>query len=168
MEAGYNEMCKVILIGDSGVGKTNIFNRFLNNEFLENSKTTIGVEFGYHIYEQGEYKLKVQLWDTAGEERFRSMTTTYYRGCKGVLIVFDVTNRKSFENVDSWLTLAKNNSSAIVSVLLIGNKSDLNEIRQVSTKEAEQLAFSKDLAYMETSAKSSRNINEAFDILLGS
>jgi small GTP-binding protein len=162
----YNMIFKVILIGDSGVGKSNILTRYLNNEFNHNTKTTVGVEFGSKKNKIENYSIKTQIWDTAGQERYKSITNAYYKGSKGAVVVYDITNKKSFENVDKWISDLKTHSSKDVSVIIVGNKLDLEAKRQVTMDDGQNKAKIHNAAFMETSALTCENIDNAFDILI--
>lgn len=130
----------VVLIGDSGVGKTNLLSRFTRNEFNPDSKSTIGVEFAARTVKLDKRSIKAQIWDTAGQERYRAITSSYYRGAVGALLVYDITSPTTFENVDRWLTELRQHADPDIVVLLVGNKSDLRHIRSVSTEEARAYA----------------------------
>ncbi len=135
-EDQYDYIYKIVLIGDSGVGKSNILSRYLTDTFTYDSKATVGVEFGSKSMEIEGNKIKMQIWDTAGQERYKSITNAYYKGAKGALLVFDLTKKTSFENVDKWIVDLKTNGDEQISIILIGNKSDLEEHRQVTQEEA--------------------------------
>jgi len=139
-EEDYDMIFKVVLIGDSGVGKTNLLSRYLKNEFSFDSKTTVGVEFGAKRMEIDGVKIKAQIWDTAGQERFRSITNAYYKGAKGALLVFDVTRRETFDSINKWVPELKQSGDKDVTIILVGNKSDLVQERQVSTEEGNKKA----------------------------
>ena len=162
----YDMMIKVILIGDSGVGKTNIMSKFLKNQFLENSKATVGVEFGSKLFIHENHKIKAQIWDTAGQERYKSITSAYYKGAKGALIVYDITNKFTFESVDKWVQDLNSYGDKNLTLLLVGNKSDLEDKRQIMKEDGEEKAKSFNLGFIETSACSGDNIDQAFDIML--
>ncbi|OHT02963.1 Ras-related protein RABA1c [Tritrichomonas foetus] len=167
-------LIKVILIGDSGVGKSNLLLRWAKNEFMPDSAPTIGVEFATRTIrvERGgrEKVVKVQIWDTAGQEKFRSVTSAYYRGAYGALLVYDITSTTSFQNLDSWLTEIRENnfdpSGENMSVVLVGNKSDLQDLRAVSIEEAEDFSKANNIHFLETSGKESTNVDEAFKELV--
>lgn len=154
---------KIVVVGDSGVGKTCLLIRFVRDIFDEECQPTLGVEFLTKIVQTEQHRIQLQLWDTAGQELFRSVTRGYYRGSAGALLVFDLTNRDSFDNITSWLTDIRNVARADVVTLLIGNKADLADKRQVSTEEAEAFAKEKGMQYFETSAKTGANIQTAVD-----
>ncbi|XP_024382451.1 ras-related protein RABA5e [Physcomitrium patens] len=153
---------KVVLIGDSAVGKSNLLSRYARNEFNLNSKATIGVEFQTQSMEIGGKEIKAQIWDTAGQERFRAVTSAYYRGAVGALIVYDISRRGTFENVGRWLDELRVHSDASVVVMLVGNKCDLDNIREVSQEEATLLAQNEKMSFIETSAMDATNVTNAF------
>jgi Ras-related protein Rab-11A len=136
-EDDYDMIFKVVLIGDSGVGKSNILLRYLKNEFNFECKATVGVEFGSQKFEVEGYKVKAQIWDTAGQERYKSITNAYYKGAKGALLVYDISRRETFDSVDRWIPDLKSNGDENVTIILVGNKCDLEEKRQVSKEDAE-------------------------------
>ena len=163
----YNYLFKILILGDSFVGKTNMLKRFLNNEFDMNTKETVGVEFGSKNFIFGENDIiKAQIWDTAGQERYRSVTKAYYKGAKGALLVYDITRKSTFENIDNWLIDLRTNADKDILIVLIGNKSDLLDNREVSSEDAQTKAEQYNIAYMETSAKSGDNISKAFTELV--
>lgn len=139
-EEEYDMIFKVVLIGDSGVGKSNIMSRYLKDEFSIETKTTVGVEFGAKKLELNGNNIKAQIWDTAGQERYKSITNAYYKGSKGALLVYDITKKESFDNIDRWILELKNNGESEVTIILIGNKSDLDAERQVSKDEGQNKA----------------------------
>jgi len=163
----YDAIYKLILCGNSGVGKSNISHRFTRNEFIPELKTTIGVEFATRSIKVNGKIIKVQIWDTAGQERYRAITSCFYRGSCGSVIVYDVNNKGSFDCVDRWYDELKEYSPDDVVVMLIGNKTDLgDDNRQVSTEQGVEYAKAHGLSFMETSALDSTNINEAFGQLI--
>ena len=163
----YNYLFKILILGDSFVGKTNMLKRFLNNEFDMNTKETVGVEFGSKNFIFGENDIiKAQIWDTAGQERYRSVTKAYYKGAKGALLVYDITRKSTFENIDNWLIDLRTNADKDILIVLIGNKSDLLDNREVSSEDAQTKAEQYNVAYMETSAKNGDNISKAFTELV--
>ena len=163
----YNYLFKILILGDSFVGKTNMLKRFLNNEFDMNTKETVGVEFGSKNFIFGENDIiKAQIWDTAGQERYRSVTKAYYKGAKGALLVYDITRKSTFENIDNWLIDLRTNADKDILIVLIGNKSDLLDNREVSSEDAQTKAEQYNIAFMETSAKSGDNISKAFTELV--
>ena len=157
---------KVVVVGDSGVGKTNLIKRFVTNTFSANSKATVGVEFISKSYRINDQVFKIEIWDTAGQERYKSITAAYYKGAKGALIVYDTTQKTSFENIDKWMSEIKEKSSKDMKLMIIGNKIDLKDERQVETDEALAKAQTLDAPIMETSALDATNVKEAFYDLL--
>ena len=163
---GYDMIFKIVLIGDTSVGKTNILSKYLTDEFDAKSKATVGVEFGVKNFKIENNIVKVQIWDTAGEERYRSITNAYYKGAKGSLLFYDITNKKSFENVEKWISDLKANADEDISMILLGNKTDLEDKRVVTTEEGKNKAEFYNLTFMETSALNGNNIQEAFNELI--
>ena len=157
---------KVVFLGDSSVGKSNIISKYKLNEFNRNSKSTVGVEFYSKIITQNNKNIKIQIWDTAGQERFKSITKSYYKGAKGAIIVYDITRRATFENVQEWFkdTKTMGDNTHLV-LMLVGNKCDLVNERQVSTEEGKKEAEMNGMAFMETSALDGTNITEAFELM---
>ena len=133
-------MYKIVLIGDSGVGKSNILWRFTNDKFSMESKATLGVEFAAKTLHIGNKTLIAQIWDTAGQERYRSITKAYYKGAVAALIVYDITKQSSFKNIDKWLKELHDHAECDMAVGLVGNKCDLKEVRSVKTEEATEYA----------------------------
>jgi len=161
-EDDYDYLFKIVLIGDSGVGKSNILTRFTKNEFNLESKTTIGVEFATKTMSTEGRIIKAQIWDTAGQERYRAITSAYYRGAVGALLVYDITKYQTFANVEKWFEELKNNAESHIVVMLVGNKSDLKPLRAVSQEEAMAFAEKRGIAFIETSALDSSNVETAF------
>jgi len=166
MEETSEMIFKLIIIGDSTTGKTNILSRYLNNKFDKISKSTIGVELGNKTFNIKNNIVNCQIWDTAGQERYRSMTKAYYKGALGALIVYDITKKTTFESVENWITDLKNSADQKISVILIGNKNDLEEEREVKIEEGEMKAKEFGIAFLETSALNGTNIEKAFKILV--
>ena len=162
----YEFMFKVVLVGDMSVGKTNIIAKYLKNEFSEDYKTTIGVEFHSKIAKVEGHVVKAQIWDTCGQERFKSITDSYYRGAKGAFVVYDITRKNTFESVDSWISALRSAADKNLNIIIIGNKSDLEDQRQVETEQGEEKAQNNEAAFMETSAYSGDNIDKAFDNMI--
>ena len=163
----YNYLFKILILGDSFVGKTNMLKRFLHDEFDMNTKETVGVEFGSKNFIMDEKDIvRAQIWDTAGQERYRSVTKAYYKGAKGALLVYDISRRNTFENIDNWLIDLRTNGDKDILIILIGNKCDLIDKREVSVEEAQTKAEQYNIAYMETSAKNGDNIIKAFSELV--
>lgn len=165
-EAEYDYLFKVVLIGDSGVGKSNLLSRFTRNEFNQESKSTIGVEFATKSIEVDGKTIKAQIWDTAGQERYRAITSAYYRGAVGALLVYDISKHPTFENVERWLKELRDHADPSIKVMLVGNKSDLRHLRAIGTDEAKEFAEANELAFMETSALDSTGVEEAFHQIL--
>merc|ERR1719158_1486425 len=137
MSEEYDYLFKVVLIGDSGVGKSNLLTRFTRDEFKSDSKSTIGVEFATQTIQVDKKNIKAQIWDTAGQERYRAITSAYYRGAVGALLVYDITREVSFEDVKSiWLQELRTHADEKIVIMLVGNKSDLRHLRHVTTEEA--------------------------------
>ncbi|KAG4125998.1 hypothetical protein ERO13_D10G130800v2 [Gossypium hirsutum] len=155
---GEDYLFKIVIIGDSAVGKSNLLSRYARNEFSPHSKATIGVEFQTQTMEINGKEVKAQIWDTAGQERFRAVTSAYYRGAAGALIVYDISRRTTFDSVGRWLDELKTHSDTTVARILVGNKCDLETIRDVSVEEG--------LFFMETSALDSTNVNKAFELVI--
>ena len=154
---------KLVLLGDSGVGKTNLISRYIHNAFQQDTKATIGVEFFCKTFKVNNNKvIKIEIWDTAGQERYKSITSVYYKGAKGAFIVYDITSRKSFDNVDKWIEEIKEKTSKDIKLLVIGNKIDLNEQRVISTEEAKYRYKDMDIPVIETSALNDTNVADAF------
>uniref|UniRef100_A0A9L0SUT1 Ras-related protein Rab-25 n=1 Tax=Equus caballus TaxID=9796 RepID=A0A9L0SUT1_HORSE len=165
-EEDYNFVFKVVLIGESGVGKTNLLSRFTRNEFSHDSRTTIGVEFSTRTVMLGTAAVKAQIWDTAGLERYRAITSAYYRGAVGALLVFDLTKHQTYAVVERWLKELYDHAEATIVVMLVGNKSDLSQAREVPTEEARMFAENNGLLFLETSALDSTNVELAFETVL--
>ncbi|KAG8180493.1 hypothetical protein JTE90_007451 [Oedothorax gibbosus] len=162
MAKTYDYLFKLLLIGDSGVGKTCILFRFSEDTFNSTFISTIGIDFKIKTIELDGKKIKLQIWDTAGQERFRTITTAYYRGAMGIMLVYDVTNERSFENIKNWIRNIEEHASTDVEKMILGNKCDVNDRRQVSKERGEQLAIEYGIRFNETSAKNSINVQEAF------
>jgi len=157
---------KVVVIGDSGVGKSNLITRFTQDRFTKDSKPTIGVEFGAKSIEHDGITIKGQIWDTAGQERFRAISAAYYRGANGALIVYDITNPESFQNLNKWFKEIENQGENGCFNILIGNKCDLQHLRAVDTEEARKFAEKHNVSFLETSAANNTNVELAFTTLL--
>ncbi|KRX11096.1 P-loop containing nucleoside triphosphate hydrolase [Pseudocohnilembus persalinus] len=159
----YDYLFKYIIIGDSGVGKSSLLLRFMNDKFNEQHEITVGVEFGSKtIVSQDQREIKLQIWDTAGQEDFMSITRSYYRSSAGALVVYDVTRKETFKNVMTWLEEARSNGNPNMTYILIGNKSDLESEREVSYQEGENLALENNMIFIETSAKNNKNVQDVF------
>ena len=158
----YELLYKIIIVGDTCVGKSNILSRYLKDEFRDDSKSTVGVELGSKFLKIKGVGAKLQIWDTAGQERYRSITSSYYKGSHGCFIVYDITNEISFENVDKWYEQAKKETSKEISIILVGNKCDLENERKISKEQGEEKAKSLNCPFFETSALSKIKIDDIF------
>lgn len=165
-EDDYDFLFKVVLIGDSGVGKSNLLSRFTRNEFNLESKSTIGVEFATRSVKVHNKTVKAQIWDTAGQERYRAITSAYYRGAVGALLVYDIAKHLTYENAERWLKELKEHADGSIVIMLVGNKADLRHLRAVPTDEAKSFAEKNGLSFIETSALDSTNVETAFHTIL--
>lgn len=155
--------CKVMLIGDSGVGKTCLLVRFKDGAFLSGSFiSTVGIDFRNKVVDVDGTKIKLQIWDTAGQERFRSITRGYYRDANALLLLYDVTNKASFDNIRAWLTEINEYAQDDVVIMLLGNKADMGGDKIIRREDGERLARDHNVAFMETSAKTGMNVDLAF------
>ena len=159
----YDLLYKIIIIGDSNVGKSNILSRYTKDQFQGNSKATVGVELGTKFVKVEGVGAKLQIWDTAGQERYRSLTSSYYKGCHGCFIVYDITNEASFQSISTWYEQAVKEAGKDVSIILVGNKCDLESERKVSKEQGEEKARSMNASFFETSALSKVNIDDIFN-----
>ncbi|KAJ0981405.1 hypothetical protein J5N97_009660 [Dioscorea zingiberensis] len=157
---------KVVLIGDAAVGKSQILARFSRNEFSIDSKATIGVEFQTRTVVIDHKSVKAQIWDTAGQERYRAVTSAYYRGAVGAMLVYDITKRQSFDHIPRWLEELRGHADKNIVIMLIGNKSDLEEHRAVPVEDAREFAQREGLFFLETSALQATNVESAFITVL--
>ncbi|KAL2160093.1 hypothetical protein VTH06DRAFT_1748 [Thermothelomyces fergusii] len=164
----YDFLFKVVLIGDSGVGKSNLLSRFTRNEFNLDSKSTIGVEFATRSIQIDGKTIKAQIWDTAGQERYRAITSAYYRGAVGALLVYDISKSLSFENVNRWLKELRDHADSNIVIMLVGNKTDQRHLRAVPTEDAKNFASENGLSFIETSALEATNVDLAFQNILTS
>jgi len=162
MQSEYDYLFKLLLIGDSGVGKSCLLLRFADDTYTESYISTIGVDFKIRTIDLDGKTIKLQIWDTAGQERFRTITSSYYRGAHGIIVVYDTTDLESFNNVKQWLHEIDRYASENVNKLLVGNKSDLTSKRAVSFDQAKEFADSLGIEFVETSAKNSTNVEKAF------
>ncbi|XP_061772919.1 ras-related protein Rab-8B-like [Nerophis ophidion] len=162
MAKTYDYLFKLLLIGDSGVGKTCLLFRFSEDSFNTTFISTIGIDFKIRTIELDGKRVKLQIWDTAGQERFRTITTAYYRGAMGIMLVYDISNEKSFENIKNWIRNIEEHASSDVEKMVLGNKCDMADRRQVSKDRGEKLAIDYGVKFLETSAKTSLNVEEAF------
>ncbi|SAM09710.1 hypothetical protein [Absidia glauca] len=162
MNPEYDYLFKLLLIGDSGVGKSCLLLRFADDSYTESYISTIGVDFKIRTIELDGKTVKLQIWDTAGQERFRTITSSYYRGAHGIIIVYDVTDQDSFNNVEQWIREVDRYAAEDIEKVLIGNKNDLVDKKVVDINQAQELADSYGMALLETSAKESTNVEQAF------
>lgn len=158
----YDYLIKLMLIGDSGVGKSSLLLRFSDDSFDMNCTPTIGIDFKLRTIELDQKKIKLQLLDTAGQERFKTITTAHYRNAMGILLVYDITNEQSFKNIEEWLKNIEKHTSQPVNKILIGNKTDLSAQRKVSTEEGKKLAERLKMDFFETSAKDKSMVDDSF------
>jgi len=162
MKRDYDYLFKLVLIGDSGVGKSCLLLRFADDSFTDSYISTIGVDFRFRTVNIDMKTVKLQIWDTAGQERFRTITSAYYRGAHGIIMVYDVTNYESFEHVEEWLNEVNRHASEQTLKLLVGNKADLADDKKVSSEEAKKFADTLSISFLETSAKNATNVEAAF------
>ncbi|KAH7099125.1 ras-domain-containing protein [Auriculariales sp. MPI-PUGE-AT-0066] len=162
----HDYLFKVVIIGDSGAGKTNMLSRFTKDEFSLESRTTIGVDFATHYTKIQEKVVRAHIWDTAGQEQYRVLTTAFYRGAVGALLVYDITRRGSFTSIVQWLYELREFANPNAVCLLIGNKSDLGHIRAVSTEEGAAFAAANGMSFLETSALDTSNVAAAFNSVI--
>merc|ERR1719245_1627295 len=162
MKRDYDYLFKLVLIGDSGVGKSCLLLRFADDSFTDSYISTIGVDFRFRTVNIDMKTVKLQIWDTAGQERFRTITSAYYRGAHGIIMVYDTTNMESFEHVEEWLAEVNRHASESTMKLLVGNKADLVDEKKVTTEKAQEFADDLDIKFLETSAKNATNVENAF------
>ena len=153
---------KVVVVGDSGVGKTNLIKRFTSDTFSYDSKATVGVEFISKSYVINKKVFKIEIWDTAGQERYKAITSAYYKGAKGCLIVYDTTSQTTFNNIDKWMSEIREKALTNIKVMIIGNKIDLKDKKIIPIEEAMKKSQELQAPIMETSAYDSTNVKEAF------
>ena len=161
----YDYLFKVLLIGNSSVGKSSLLLRFVDNQWSDLFVPTIGVDFKIRTMEIDNKNVKLQIWDTAGQERFKNITASYYRGAHGIFVVYDISDTESFKNINNWLIEIEKNANKNVYKILVGNKCDLEDKRTVSYQQGKELAETYGMQFIETSAKSNTNVDEAFQLL---
>jgi len=161
-QAAYDYLIKLLMIGDSGVGKSCLLLRFSDDSFTTSFITTIGIDFKIKTVEIDGKRVKLQIWDTAGQERFRTITTAYYRGAMGILLVYDITDEQSFLNIRNWIRNIEQHASDSVQKILIGNKCDMSDDRIITKDRGQELADEYGIKFFETSAKTDQNVKEAF------
>ena len=164
-EEEYDFIFKVLLLGNSDVGKSSLILRYVDQVWSDTFVPTIGVDFKVKTLEIDNKQIKMQIWDTAGQERFRNVISSYFRGSHGIFLIYDITNRDSFKNLENWLIEIEKNASQNVLKILIGNKSDLVDDREITTEEGQAFANRNGMKFIETSAKMNTNVNEAFETL---
>lgn len=158
----YDSILKLLLVGDSGVGKSCLLLRFVEDKFNPSFITTIGIDFKIRTIEIDGKRIKLQVWDTAGQERFRTITTAYYRGATGIILVYDVTDERTFENVRNWFQTVHQHANDDTQLILVGNKNDETDLRAVSFEQGESLAKELGIPFLEASAKTNDNVDELF------
>ena len=161
-EISFNYLLKYVIVGDASVGKSNLLLRYSHGQFREEYQLTIGVEFGSSNITIDKNVFRIQIWDTAGQENFKSITRSYYKNSACALIVYDITRRVSFENLSDWIEDCKNSSPKTVFMVLVGNKCDLEENREVTEEEGKEFAERHGMLFFETSAKTGQNVKEVF------
>ena len=164
-EEEYDFIFKVLLLGNSDVGKSSLILRYVDQVWNEVFVPTIGVDFKVKTLTIDNKQIKMQIWDTAGQERFRNVISSYFKGSHGILLVYDITNRDSFKNLENWLIEIEKNASENVLKILIGNKNDLVDEREINADEGQAFANRNGMQFIETSAKMNTNVNEAFEAL---
>ena len=161
-EMNFNYLLKYVIVGDASVGKSNLLLRYTHGQFREEYQLTIGVEFGSNNLSIDNNIYRIQIWDTAGQENFKSITRSYYKNSACALIVYDISNRISFENLASWVDDCKNSSPRTVVMVLVGNKCDLEKNREISEEEGRDFAEKNGMLFFETSAKTGQNVEQVF------
>ena len=161
----YEFIFKVLLLGNSNVGKSSLFLRFVDDVWNDTFVPTIGVDFKIKTFEIDSKKIKMQIWDTAGQERFKNIISSYYRGAHGILLLYDVTDKESFKNLSNWLIEIEKNASKNILRILIGNKCDLEDKRVITHAQGKEFADTYGLKFIENSAKKNLNVSEAFETL---
>jgi Ras-related protein Rab-1A len=162
LQNDYDYLFKLLLIGNSAVGKSSLLLRFSDNIFNESFLPTIGVDFKIRTFELSSKTVKLQIWDTAGQERFKTITSSYYKGAHGIILTYDITDKQSFKDIENWLTEVEKFANENVIKLLVGNKNDLESQRQVTFDEGKEYADSLGIQFLETSAKNNSNVEKAF------
>ena len=162
-EVNFNYLLKYVIVGDASVGKSNLLLRYSHGQFREEYQLTIGVEFGSNNLSIDDKVFRIQIWDTAGQENFRSITRAYYKNSACALIVYDISRRASFESISTWIEDCKNSSPKSVFMVLVGNKCDLEKEREITEEEGRELAETNGMLFFETSAKTGKNVVEVFE-----
>jgi len=161
---GHDYLIKLLVIGNSGVGKTNMLLNFCENNFMTSHLTTIGIDFKTKVINTGKEKIRLQIWDTAGQEKFKTITQTYYRGAMGIVLTYAINERETFEDIENWVKQIKLHASDNVLKVLVGNKCDMEE-RKVTSAEGAALAQEMGIKFYETSAKTGKNVAEVFNYM---
>ena len=162
----YEIIFKVVLAGDQYVGKTNILSKYLKNEFDGNSKPTCGVGYGEKDFNIEGHTIKAKIWDTAGTEKYKAITSAYYKGAVGAFIVYDITNKETLKSVEKWVNDIRSVANKNIAIILIGNKSDLENQREITKEQGKEKAFKIEAAFIETSALSGDNLEKAFEMMM--
>ncbi|KAJ7386502.1 Ras- protein Rab-3 [Desmophyllum pertusum] len=165
-DQNFDYMFKLLIIGNSAVGKTSFLFRYADDSFTSAFVSTVGIDFKVKTVFRNEKRVKLQIWDTAGQERYRTITTAYYRGAMGFILMYDITNEESFQAVQDWSTQVKTYSWSNAQVILVGNKSDMEEDRVVTYERGKKLADQLGLEFFETSAKDNANVKQVFERLV--
>ena len=165
-EEDYDEKVKLMILGDSSVGKTSLLKKYCKNEFSHSYITTVGIDFQVKLLNINDKKIKIQIWDTAGEERYRVVAKNYFNTSDGFIIMYDITNRDSFDSISNWIEQIKDSTPNYKKSVLFGNKSDLNKLRNVQINEGKELAQKNDFKFFETSAKDGLNLNEGIESIV--
>ncbi|KAM3138547.1 hypothetical protein pb186bvf_009299 [Paramecium bursaria] len=163
----YDYLFKYIIIGDTGVGKSCLLSQFLDKRFRQKHEVTIGVEFGAKLINIDDINVKLQIWDTAGQESFKSITRSYYRSAAGAVVVYDVTRRDTFNHVQDWLNEARQNGNPTMTIILVGNKADMESMRQVTLEEGKRMSQELNLSFLEVSAKTGHQVDDIFAMSAG-
>lgn len=163
-----DESLKILVIGDSDVGKTSLVFRFVDGSFSSQFVPTVGIDFKSKTIVWNDKRIQLQIWDTAGQERYRSITTSYFRGAAGFVIMYDIRNEVSFNGVQEWVSQIKAYSGPEVKKILVGNVTDEEKEREVTIKKGQQLADKLGIEFIETSVKNNSNVEKVFEILVGS
>ena len=167
-EGDYEILIKLVILGDTAVGKSNFLYRFVDGEFNPVHVATVGFDFKSRIWEMPKSKkrVKFQIWDTAGQEKYKAITGAYYKGSKGAFVVYDITRKETFASVERWVNDLKSTSDPKLTIILIGNKNDMEDQRQVTKEQGEEKAKSFGCAFLETSALSGDNLDKAFTLMV--
>ena len=161
----YDKKIKIMIVGETLVGKTSLIRRYTKNKFGGDYLATIGIDFQYKFLDINNKKIKVELWDTAGQERFKSIAKNYFQSSDGLLIVYDITDKKTFEKLDDWFEQIKENAPENSKLVLVGNKSDLGGKREIPIEEGQKFSEKNKVKFFETSAKDGTNVNSVFEML---